>query len=229
MSKIDEVKQRVGELVAERGLSYNSISIKLGKNPSYLQKFVKEKSPKRLDEGFRHKLAILLNVDEQELTDETILPAHMTGVAMVAEKITSLFKKDEVTIEMIDATACCGDGIDNLPEKVCGHWHLPTAEFKTITSVNPSNIKMLRVQGDSMQPTINEGDWVWVDTSNNFISSDGMYLIKMHTGLAVKRLQSGLSNIVIKSDNASYSDITADVGEVQIVGKVVYILNGRRV
>ena len=65
MSKIDEVKQRVGELVAERGLSYNSISIKLGKNPSYLQKFVKEKSPKRLDEGFRHKLAILLNVDEQ--------------------------------------------------------------------------------------------------------------------------------------------------------------------
>lgn len=229
MNKIDEVKQRVGELVAERGLSYNSISIKLGKNPSYLQKFVKEKSPKRLDEGFRHKLAILLNVDEQELTDETILPAHMTGVAMVAEKITSLFKKDEVIIEMIDATACCGDGIDNLPEKACGHWHLPAAEFKTITSVNPSNIKMLRVQGDSMQPTINEGDWVWVDTSNNFISSDGMYLIKMHTGLAVKRLQSGLSNIVIKSDNASYSDITADVGEVQIVGKVVYILNGRRV
>ena len=229
MSKIDEVKQRVGELVAERGLSYNSISIKLGKNPSYLQKFVKEKSPKRLDEVFRHKLAILLNVDEQELTDETILPAHMTGAAMVAEKITSLFKKDEVIIEMIDATACCGDGIDNLPEKVCGHWHLPTAEFKTITSVAPSNIKMLRVQGDSMQPTINEGDWVWVDTSNNFISSDGLYLIKMHTGLAVKRLQSGLSNIVIKSDNASYSDITADVGEVQIIGKVVYILNGRRV
>jgi phage repressor protein C with HTH and peptisase S24 domain len=88
---------------------------------------------------------------------------------------------------------------------------------------------MLRVQGDSMQPTINDGDWVWVDISNNFISSDGMYLIRMATGLAVKRLQSGLSNIVIKSDNPTYYDITADIGEINIIGKVVYILNGRRV
>ncbi len=229
MSKVEEIKRRVGELVAERGLSYNSISIKLGKNPSYLQKFVKEKSPKRLDEGFRHRLAILLNVDEQELTDETILPAHMTGVAMVAEKIGSLFKKDEVIIEMIDATACCGGGIDNLPEKVCGQWHLPIAEFKAITNIAPECVKMLRVQGDSMIPTINDGDWVLVDISNNFVSSDGLYIIRMSTGLAVKRLQAGLSGIDIKSDNPSYSTITAEIGEIQIVGKIVYILNGRRV
>jgi hypothetical protein len=230
MRSIDEVKQRVGDLVAERGLSFNSISIKLGKNPSYLQKFVKEKSPKRLDEGFRHKLAILLNVDEQELTDEVILPAHMTGVSKVAEKIGSFFTKpDEVVIEMIDATACCGDGIDNLPEKVCGHWKLPLAEFKSLASGNPNNIKMLRVQGDSMQPTINEGDFVWVDVSNNYASSDGIYLIRMSTGLAVKRLQAGLSNVVIKSDNPTYSDITAEVGELKIIGKVVHILNSRRV
>lgn len=230
MKSIEEVKQRVGELVAERGLSFNSISIKLGKNPSYLQKFVKEKSPKRLDEGFRHKLAILLNVDEQELTDEVILPAHMTGISKVAEKIGSFFTKpDEAVIDMIDATACCGDGIDNLPEKVCGHWKLPLIDFKSITSGNPDNIKMLRVQGDSMQPTINEGDFVWVDVSNNFASSDGIYLIRMSTGLAVKRLQAGLNDITIKSDNTSYSDITADVGKVQIIGKVVHILNSRRV
>ena len=225
----EEIRQRLDRYIKERDTNYRDLSLAIGRKDSYIHQYIKYGLPAKLKEDDRRAIAQFLGIDEQELTDRPLTPAHMTGVAMVAEKITSLFKKDEVTIEMIDATACCGDGIDNLPEKVCGHWHLPTAEFKTITSVVPSNIKMLRVQGDSMQPTINEGDWVWVDTSNNFISSDGMYLIKMHTGLAVKRLQSGLSNIVIKSDNASYSDITADVGEVQIVGKVVYILNGRRV
>ncbi|MBQ5783612.1 MAG: S24 family peptidase [Bacteroidales bacterium] len=230
MATIEEIKEKVGKLVMEKGMTYNSISISLGKNPSYLQKFVKEKSPKRLDEKFRRDLAFLLNVDEQELTDVPLLPVHMSGVNMVAEKITSLFThsdKDAV-IDMIDATACCGDGIDNLPEKVCGQWKLPMADFKSIVAGAPKNIKMLRVQGDSMQPTINEGDFVWVDISNNFVGSDGIYLIRMATGLAVKRLQSGLNNIVIKSDNSSYSDITAEVGEIKIVGKVVHILNSRR-
>ena len=229
MITIEDIKEKVGRLVAEKGLSYNYVSLKLGKNPSYLQKFVKEKSPKRLDEKFRKDLAILLDVDEQELTDIPLIPTHLRATTTIAEKIVSIFDSDSVKIDVLDVTACCGDGIENLPEKVCGHWKLPLAEFKSITSGNPNNIKMLRVQGDSMQPTINEGDWVWVDTSNNFIGSDGLYMIRMATGLAVKRLQSGLNDVVIKSDNTSYSDITASVGEIQIVGKVVYILNGRRV
>lgn len=230
MEKIKQVKARVGELIKERGLSLNSLSLQFGKSGTYLHKFINFDSPKRLDEDVRKKLALILGVDEQELTDRPILPAHMTGISMVAEKIGSLFtNKDDVVIDMIDATACCGDGIDNLPEKVCGHWKLPLAEFKSLASGNPNNIKMLRVQGDSMQPTINEGDFVWVDVSNNFVGSDGIYLIRMATGLAVKRLQAGLSNVVIKSDNPTYSDITAEVGELKIIGKVVHILNSRRV
>lgn len=233
MTKAEEIRVFLDKAIAERGMNYRQVSLAIGRGHQYIQQYIKSGFPLFLKEEDRKAVAKILNIDEQNLSprplDSPFVPAHMSGVAMVAGKIGSLFKKDEVIIEMIDATACCGDGIDNLPEKVCGHWHLPVAEFKTITSVAPGNIKMLCIQGDSMQPTINEGDWVWVDISNNFISSDGMYLIKMHTGLAVKRLQSGLNNITIKSDNTSYSDITADVGEVQIVGKVVYILNGRRV
>lgn len=69
MSNIDAIKQKVGKLVVERGLSFHSLSLRLGKNSSYLQKFVKEKSPRRLDEEFRKGLAKILNIPEQELTD----------------------------------------------------------------------------------------------------------------------------------------------------------------
>jgi hypothetical protein len=234
MSKIEEVRSFLDKAILAKGMTYRELSLRIGRRDSYLHRFIKYGLPRRLEEQDRKQLSLILEVDEQLLTDIDLsyspAPAHMTGVAVVAEKITSLFTKgDEVVIDMIDATACCGDGIDNLPEKVCGHWRLPLSEFKTLASGAPENIKMLRVQGDSMTPTISEGDFVWVDTSNNYIGSDGIYLIRMATGLAVKRLQAGLSNIVIKSDNPTYSDITAEVGEVKIVGKVVHILNSRRV
>ena len=225
----DEVRQHIAKLISDRNLSLASVSTKIGKNVAYLHQYITKGSPVRLPEEQRQKLAIYLGVEEQELTDRPLIPTHLRATTTIAEKIVSIFDSDSVKIDVLDVTACCGDGIENLPEKVCGHWKLPLAEFKSITSGNPNNIKMLRVQGDSMQPTINEGDWVWVDTSNNFIGSDGLYMIRMATGLAVKRLQSGLNDVVIKSDNTSYSDITASVGEIQIVGKVVYILNGRRV
>lgn len=69
MKTIEETKKHVKELVDKKGYSYNFLSIKLGKNQTYLQKFIKEKSPRRLDEDFRKKLASFLMVDEQELTD----------------------------------------------------------------------------------------------------------------------------------------------------------------
>jgi hypothetical protein len=225
----EEIRAKIAKLIEEKNLSLAKVSTQIGKNVAYLHQYINKGSPLRLPEEQRRRLSAILGVEEQELTDLPI-PAHMAGVAMVADKLASMFtKSDVVTIDMIDATACCGDGIDNLPEKVCGHWRLPLSEFKTLASGAPENIKMLRVQGDSMTPTISEGDFVWVDTSNNFVGSDGIYLIRMATGLAVKRLQAGLSNIVIKSDNPTYSDITAEVGEVKIIGKVVHILNSRRV
>lgn len=225
----EEIRAKIAKLIEEKNLSLAKVSTQIGKNVAYLHQYINKGSPLRLPEEQRRRLSAILGVEEQELTDLPI-PTHLSGVSMVADKLASMFtKSDVVTIDMIDATACCGDGIDNLPEKVCGHWRLPLSEFKTLASGVPENIKMLRVQGDSMTPTISEGDFVWVDTSNNYIGSDGIYLIRMATGLAVKRLQAGLSNIVIKSDNPTYSDITAEVGEVKIVGKVVHILNSRRV
>ena len=228
MKTPEEVRRNIDFLLKQKGLNYAQVSKMLGRGVAFMQQYITTCRPLRLKEVDRKKLAYILEVDEQELTDLPIA-THLSGTTAIAEKIVSLFDSDSVKIDVLDVTACCGDGIENLPEKVCGHWKLPVSEFKSITSGNPNNIKMLRVQGDSMQPTINEGDWVWVDTSNNFIGSDGLYMIRMATGLAVKRLQSGLNDVVIKSDNTNYSDITASVGEIQIVGKVVYILNGRRV
>lgn len=65
----DEIRRKISRLINERGLNYAQVSLKLGKNIAYIQQFIKNGSPRRLGEVERRKLAQLLNVDEQELTD----------------------------------------------------------------------------------------------------------------------------------------------------------------
>lgn len=69
MENIDEVRKKIGRLIVEKGLNYAQVSLAIGKNIAYIQQFIKNGSPRRLGEVERHKLAQLLRVDEQELTD----------------------------------------------------------------------------------------------------------------------------------------------------------------
>lgn len=69
MENIDEIRKKIGRLIVEKGLNYAQVSLAIGKNIAYIQQFVKNGSPRRLGEVERHKLAQLLRVDEQELTD----------------------------------------------------------------------------------------------------------------------------------------------------------------
>lgn len=76
---------------------------------------------------------------------------------------------------MLDAVACCGTGIENLNENVNGKWLMPLIDFRQITMSAPENIKMIKVKGDSMEPTLKEGDWVLVDISRISPDSDGLF------------------------------------------------------
>jgi SOS-response transcriptional repressor LexA len=171
------------------------------------------------------KIAELLKCDKQKLLrfwNNEISEDELWSNAVIEKK------EDSVSIKIIDAVACCGTGIEALQENVVGTWDIPLQKYRDFATSKPENVFMLQVEGDSMSPTLESGDWALADTSQNFISSDGLYLIRMASGLAVKRIQSGLNDITIKSDNPAYKDITASVGEVAILGKIIYTLNAKK-
>jgi hypothetical protein len=114
-------------------------------------------------------------------------------------------------------------------EDIIGQWVMPLQDFKRLTSTSPERVKLMQVYGDSMQPTINDSDFILTDISHNSFDTDGIYLIRMINGLVVKRLQAGLNAISIISDNPNYKPIEASIGEVKIIGKVIKILNVRSV
>lgn len=215
MKTADEVREFIAQKIQELELKLNNVSLQLGHDASYLFQYIKRKSPKRLDEQDRKKLAAILNVDEQDLTD--------VPLSLVTPSANS------VSIKIVDVVACCGSGIEALTENIIGTWDIPLAKFRDFSTAKPENVYMFQVAGDSMIPTLNSGDWAVADLSQNFISADGLYLIRTASGLSVKRILSGLNDISIISDNTNYPNFTANVGEIQILGRVIYILNAHKI
>lgn len=231
----NKVRNFLDEAIKKKGFTYRELSLSIGRRDSYLHRFIKYGLPRHLDESDRHKLAAILEVDEKDLTDKdfTVLPipSHVSGVSMVADKIASLFKKNGVSIDILNVSACCGGGLEVDSEDVIGRFVMSSDDFRSMSlTSSPKNVKMIKAVGDSMSPTINDGDWCFVDLSLNSAISDGIYLIKVKSVIAIKRLQNDFNgNIVIKSDNSCYDAANVDIKDVNIIGRIIYILNGKKV
>ncbi len=86
---------------------------------------------------------------------------------------------------------------------------------------------VIGVKGDSMAPTIKDGDSILVDTADKRIVSDRIYAIQYDEGPRVKRLIRQLDkSIVMRSDNpdrAQYRDEPLRKGmDAAIIGRVVH-------
>ena len=88
-----------------------------------------------------------------------------------------------------------------------------------------NNLGALHVHGDSMQPTLNDGDMVVCD-SLGWDKSDGIFAIRLNGNGYVKRLQVVNGKVLIKSDNPNYETITEplDSSAISIIGKVRMII-----
>jgi phage repressor protein C with HTH and peptisase S24 domain len=96
----------------------------------------------------------------------------------------------------------------------------------------PQDLYLIRVAGDSMEPTLRSGDVILVDRRATRPDREGVYIMRMNDMLLVKRLQALPGGKVrVISDNAAFTafDLQTDDlegGDVVIVGRVVW--TGRR-
>ena len=87
---------------------------------------------------------------------------------------------------------------------------------------NLKNIEAINVVGDSMEPTLNSDNVIFIDKSKTDASRDGIYAFTTNHGLFVKRVQKRVDGkLDIISDNRDYPvQVLAD-NELNVVGKVV--------
>ena len=90
--------------------------------------------------------------------------------------------------------------------------------------IDPDALALIEVHGDSMVPTIDDGDLVLVGRHQSVFRNDGLYVIANGDQLMPKRLQRQLDGaILIRSDNPAYESIRASSDQVNLFGRVLWL------
>jgi phage repressor protein C with HTH and peptisase S24 domain len=85
-----------------------------------------------------------------------------------------------------------------------------------------TDLEAIHVDGESMEPTLQDGSIVFVDRTQNNINKDGIFIASTTAGLFIKRIRQRADGMVeLISDNKNYSPEVLAPDEVSIVGKVV--------
>jgi phage repressor protein C with HTH and peptisase S24 domain len=212
----NDPRKALERLCAERGEDFAGLSRFLGKNPAYIQQFIRRGTPRRLKEDERHKLARYFGVPETVLGGPPQAEVPSSGL---------------VPVNRVLVRASAGPGA--LPEGERNHAYFAFDDrwLRAITGSGPDQLSIIRVEGDSMAPTLNDGDDILVDRAEcNEALRDGIYVLRIEDSLLVKRLAIHPlgKTVTVQSDNPAYPD-WPDCGldDVHCIGRVIWA--GRKI
>jgi SOS-response transcriptional repressor LexA len=94
--------------------------------------------------------------------------------------------------------------------------------MNNIVPSSSNQMEAINVDGESMEPTLQDGSIVFIDRTQTNINKDGIYIASTTTGLFIKRVRQRADGMVeLISDNKNYSPEIMLADEVKIVGRVV--------
>ena len=214
MAKADP-RGALERLIRERGEDYASLSRLIGRNSAYVQQYIKRGTPKRLDERDRRLLARYFNVDEAILGGPPAEPPREAGL---------------VAVRRLDLGASAGPGALDPDEGARGSIAFDPSWLRRLGVGDSARLSLIRVEGDSMAPTLSDGDEILVDGSDGSGRlRDGIYVLRIDDALVVKRLALGPGKRVsVRSDNDAYPGWPdCDLSAIDLVGRVIW--SGRRI
>lgn len=118
---------------------------------------------------------------------------------------------DAVWVPLYDVYASAGGGADIWGEEV--EQLIPFSRlWLNQKNLHSKNLSCVKVRGDSMEPTLNNGDVILVNTARQV--GDGVFVVRIGSLLRVKRLQTLLNgSLKISSDNPIYESETLNPKE----------------
>lgn len=197
-----------------RGETYASLSRVLGRNPTYVQQYIRRGVPRTLETTDVRALARHLGIAPTMLGEPETTPQPVAALASDATAPTDL-----VHVPALETNAS--------PFGLAFH----ASWIGDLASTRVDALAMLRVEGDAMLPTLVPGDHLLIDTADNATRlRDGLYALKLEGALVVKRLaiNPATRQVRVASDNETYPAWEKlEPSSLAIVGRVVWV--GRRV
>lgn len=213
---MSDARSVLERLCAERGEDFAGLSRMLGRNAAYVQQFVRRGVPKRLKEEERRKLARYFAISEALLGGPPEEPGALNGLVSINRHPV---------------------GVSAGPGAIAGHelgkpyFGFDERWLKVLTATPASKLSIVRVEGDSMSPTLNDGDDILVDLGDAIERlRDGIYVLRIDESLIVKRLALNPvgRRVTVQSDNPAYPDWPdCSLDEIRCIGRVIW--SGRKI
>lgn len=204
----DDPRAALERLIMDRQQSSVKLSATLlGRNPAYLQQYMKRGSPKALPERERRILAGYFGIDERVLGAPPPSRAAMRKVPL------------------LDVAASAGSGAFSNGEQLAGRVDFDEKWLRKM-GADPARVKLIRVKGDSMLPLLADGDDIMVDeAAATRALKKGVHVIRMDDALLVKTvkpLAGGRLAVLSENDTfQSWPDVAAN--DVTIIGRVIWV------
>ncbi|WP_440054702.1 XRE family transcriptional regulator [Pseudoalteromonas sp. T1lg65] len=188
-----------------------------GKSPSHIYRICKGLS--RPSMQYLEHLYTLFSVDLNWL---------LTGEQPSEQSINQV--ADDLTlIPKLDIEASAGMGSVNGYEEIREQFALNTRWLNSQLGVYSDQLAFVSIRGESMQPTLFDGDMVLVDLSQNQPRNEGVYVVQTEDGLMAKRIKPKHNLFDVISDNPDYPNwqINAEnAAQHGIAGRVVWCGRG---
>ena len=216
---MDSVRKRLKDIFEERSeiTDLKKASLAIGRNPSYLHQYLYKGVPKKLDDEVRKNLAKHLDIQPHEL-----LPAESS----LREFDYTPKPEEFVHIPVFDVKASAGHGTLTERESILYFLSFRRDWLRMISNAPFDKLSVIRVNGDSMEPTLSKGDTVLVDGTQNTLRTDGIYVLQFDDYLYVKRLlmNPAKGKVAIISDNPAYAPMeNINPEELHIAGRVLWL------
>ncbi|EJQ9217141.1 MULTISPECIES: XRE family transcriptional regulator [Citrobacter] len=125
------------------------------------------------------------------------------------DALASTEGKDVFRVEVLDVSASAGSGHIQGSDIIDVIHAIEYSNDQALTMFggrSSSGVKVINVRGDSMSPTIEPGDLLFVDVSINEFDGDGIYTFGFDGKIYVKRLQMIPDQLLVISDNPKYRE-----------------------
>lgn len=203
------VQTLLDQLIRRSGTGYAEISRLLGRNPAYVQQFIKRGIPRRLSEEDRRILSAHFGVSESRLGGPEQPAARISpgqsSHALLELPVIGIRGRTDDTLGLDSRL------IPNIPES------------------NMAALAAMTVEGDSMSPALLAGDCILIDTHDCALARDGIYALDTGALPNIRRLSVHPVNgsITILADNAAYPSFPdCDPSGIRLLGRVVWVARG---
>jgi len=133
---------------------------------------------------------------------------------------------DAVLLPEIEVGYSMGGGADIADFPVVSHVPFSRSWLRTLTQSNASDLFVARGEGDSMMPTLLDGDIVIIDRGQRTMRQQDRIWAISYAGFGmIKRLRAlPDGTLEINSDNKAVTPIVAAEGEAFVIGRVVAVV-----